>query len=194
MNEGIVYVLTNPAMPKLVKIGKTGRGVETRLNDLYTTGVPLGMLRALEADTKKGRGIAEAQFLESYDGDGCTSLRVGKNGTGEMRSYSSCHVSLFCGVQDEVLRELINGSDASGKFARLNMVKCPLRPLKLKDDPITLEEQKAYEKAEHSLTFWARKLYELRPQTYQLSLKLAGISTAGFMLTSWRLCGHQRRR
>ena len=41
MNDGIVYVLTNPAMPKLVKIGKTGRGVETRLNDLYTTGVPL---------------------------------------------------------------------------------------------------------------------------------------------------------
>ena len=28
-------------MPGLVKIGKTGRGVETRLNDLYTTGVPL---------------------------------------------------------------------------------------------------------------------------------------------------------
>lgn len=41
MNEGIVYVLTNPAMPRMVKIGKTGRGLETRLNDLYTTGVPL---------------------------------------------------------------------------------------------------------------------------------------------------------
>ena len=41
MSEGIVYVLTNPAMPKMVKIGKTGRGVEARLNDLYTTGVPL---------------------------------------------------------------------------------------------------------------------------------------------------------
>lgn len=41
MNEGIVYVLTNPAMPGMVKIGKTGRGVEARLNDLYTTGVPL---------------------------------------------------------------------------------------------------------------------------------------------------------
>ena len=40
-SEGVVYVLTNPAMPGLVKIGKTGRGVETRLNDLYTTGVPL---------------------------------------------------------------------------------------------------------------------------------------------------------
>ncbi len=33
-SEGVVYVLTNPAMPGLVKIGKTGRGVETRLNDL----------------------------------------------------------------------------------------------------------------------------------------------------------------
>ena len=44
MNEGIVYVLTNPAMPKLVKIGKTGRGVETRLNDLYTTGASLPLV------------------------------------------------------------------------------------------------------------------------------------------------------
>tara|TARA_Y100001968_G_scaffold85941_1_gene77010 strand:- start:690 stop:1307 length:618 start_codon:yes stop_codon:yes gene_type:complete len=41
MNEGIVYVLTNPAMPGMVKIGKTGRQVETRLSDLYSTGVPL---------------------------------------------------------------------------------------------------------------------------------------------------------
>ena len=41
MSECIVYVLTNPAMPGMVKIGKTGREVEARLNDLYTTGVPL---------------------------------------------------------------------------------------------------------------------------------------------------------
>lgn len=39
--EGIVYVLTNPAMPKLVKIGKTSRGMSARLNELYSTGVPL---------------------------------------------------------------------------------------------------------------------------------------------------------
>ena len=141
------------------------------LGVLLTRAELSGMLRGIEADTKRGRGTAEAQFLESYDGDGCTSLRVGKNGTGEVRSYSSCHVSLFGGIQDQVLRELINGSDASGKFARLIMVKCPLRPLNLKDDPITPEEQKAYQKAEHSLAFWARKLYELRPQTYQLSLE-----------------------
>lgn len=39
---GIVYVLTNPAMPGLVKIGKTTRGtVDARLNELYSTGVPV---------------------------------------------------------------------------------------------------------------------------------------------------------
>ena len=41
MNEGIVYVLTNPAMPGMVKIGRTGREIGARLSDLYTTGVPL---------------------------------------------------------------------------------------------------------------------------------------------------------
>ncbi len=46
MNEtpsaGIVYVLTNPAMPGLVKIGKTSRdSMNARLNELYSTGVPV---------------------------------------------------------------------------------------------------------------------------------------------------------
>lgn len=41
-NPGIVYVLTNPAMPGIVKIGKTVRGnVDARLNELYSTGVPV---------------------------------------------------------------------------------------------------------------------------------------------------------
>ena len=41
MNGGIVYVLTNPAMPGIVKIGKTCRELDSRLNELYSTGVPL---------------------------------------------------------------------------------------------------------------------------------------------------------
>ena len=41
-NEGIIYVLTNPAMPGLVKIGKTTQSdVTARISQLYTTGVPL---------------------------------------------------------------------------------------------------------------------------------------------------------
>lgn len=38
----IVYVLANPAMPGLVKIGKTTQSdVSLRMNQLYTTGVPV---------------------------------------------------------------------------------------------------------------------------------------------------------
>ena len=41
MADGIVYVLTNPAMPKMVKIGRKGNDIDTRLSQLYSTGVPL---------------------------------------------------------------------------------------------------------------------------------------------------------
>jgi len=40
-SSGIIYILTNPAMPGIVKIGKTAREIETRLGELYTTGVPV---------------------------------------------------------------------------------------------------------------------------------------------------------
>ncbi len=40
--EGIVYILSNEAMPGLIKIGITKRDeLEARLNELYSTGVPL---------------------------------------------------------------------------------------------------------------------------------------------------------
>ena len=40
-NSQIVYLLTNEAMPNLVKIGKTTRSdIKTRMNELYSSGVP----------------------------------------------------------------------------------------------------------------------------------------------------------
>ena len=42
LSNEIVYVLTNPAMPGLVKIGKTSqKDIADRMRQLYTTGVPL---------------------------------------------------------------------------------------------------------------------------------------------------------
>lgn len=40
MSRGYVYILRNPCMPGLVKIGKTTRTVEARVAELYQTGVP----------------------------------------------------------------------------------------------------------------------------------------------------------
>ena len=40
--DGIVYVLSNEAMPGLIKIGLTTRNeLQSRINELYTTSVPV---------------------------------------------------------------------------------------------------------------------------------------------------------
>lgn len=40
MSKGYVYILKNPSMPGLLKIGKTTRSVAQRCNELFVTGVP----------------------------------------------------------------------------------------------------------------------------------------------------------
>lgn len=40
MSKGYVYVLSNPSMPGMVKIGRTERSVQQRANELWQTGVP----------------------------------------------------------------------------------------------------------------------------------------------------------
>ncbi|GAA4736423.1 GIY-YIG nuclease family protein [Flavisolibacter ginsenosidimutans] len=41
-NQGIVYILTNPAIPNMIKIGMTTHeDVKLRMAQIYTTGVPL---------------------------------------------------------------------------------------------------------------------------------------------------------
>lgn len=40
MSKGYVYILSNPSMPELVKIGRTTRSVGQRASELWQTGVP----------------------------------------------------------------------------------------------------------------------------------------------------------
>ena len=53
--QGIVYILTNPAMPGLVKIGQTTNEITNRMIELNTTGVPFPFdcLFACEVDNCK---------------------------------------------------------------------------------------------------------------------------------------------
>ena len=52
-NKGIVYVLTNLAMPGLVKIGMTTRdSVDSRMTELYSTGVPVPFECAYACEVK----------------------------------------------------------------------------------------------------------------------------------------------
>lgn len=52
--QGIVYVLTNPAMPGIVKIGMTEKqSIEKRMKELYGTGVPLPFECKFACNVKK---------------------------------------------------------------------------------------------------------------------------------------------
>ncbi len=96
-----------------------------------------GLLTAVSNEVKTGRGTAEAQLLETFDGDGSTSIRVEAGA----RSYERCHVSLYGNIQPAKLRSLINGEDATGKFARFLFVRVSARPLQLRVDDPTAEER-----------------------------------------------------
>lgn len=64
MEEGIIYILTNSAMPGLVKIGMTTRDeVEVRMNELYTTGVPVPFECAFAGKTESLRKVERALHI-----------------------------------------------------------------------------------------------------------------------------------
>lgn len=57
----IVYVLTNPAMPGLVKIGFTAQEeAETRIYQLYSTGVPVPFAVEYAATVENGENVESA--------------------------------------------------------------------------------------------------------------------------------------
>lgn len=65
--SGFVYVLTNPAMPGIVKIGRTNRSVVARSEELWTTGVPAPFEVHCEVkfpDCHLAEAIAHREFEE----------------------------------------------------------------------------------------------------------------------------------
>ena len=123
------------------------------------------LLRAMDADTKRGRGTAEGQFLELFDGGGNTSYGV----VAGARHYDASMVSVFGNIQPDALTELINGKDATGKFARLLCVKVPLVGLNLRDEDETPEEEAELHEARKVLAKYADRFHKSPPRVYKLS-------------------------
>ncbi len=60
-NKQIVYVLTNPSMPGLVKIGKTTQlEIDDRMKQLYSTGVPVPFECAFACNVKDATEVEKA--------------------------------------------------------------------------------------------------------------------------------------
>lgn len=61
---GIVYVLTNPAMPNLVKIGRTSTDdVNKRMKELYSTGVPFEFQLAFACRVENTEEVEKALHI-----------------------------------------------------------------------------------------------------------------------------------
>ena len=64
---------------------------------------------------------------------------------------------------------MINGQDATGKFARFLFVGIPNQPLELRDEDPPDEDIAAFEAAESTLRRYAEKLFALPYRTYHFS-------------------------
>ena len=71
-NEGIFYIISNPAMPGLVKIGKTSN-LELRMRSLYSSGVPLPF-RVIYA-----KKVKDYSFVEKKLHSGLRTVRENMN-------------------------------------------------------------------------------------------------------------------
>ncbi|QNJ06492.1 hypothetical protein SynMEDNS5_01777 [Synechococcus sp. MEDNS5] len=123
-----------------------------------------GLLQAVEADSKRGRGTGEAQLLELFDGTGTTSIRV----DGGSRHYERSHVSLLGNIQPLKLKELVNGEDSTGKFARFLFNQLPVMPLALRDEDPSEQERHDHDKAQWLLKQCAERFHQLTPTSLEL--------------------------
>ena len=149
----------------------TGEGLADQLTAHEGNGVPLLVLRDEVAalfdsfgkykQGGKGSGGDEQQLLEIFDGDGFHSLRVGAG-----RAYNRCHVSLYGGIQDDVLRRLIASGDANGKWARCIFVPLPEMTYLLKKP--TTEDRDQRRNAEQVLKQLVDDLFTEAPRVFEL--------------------------
>lgn len=122
-----------------------------------------GLFGSLNA-YRQGRGADEQQLLELFDGHSYTSLRI----SAADRSFERCHVSIYGGIQPEVLSALVKGGDPSGKWARFLFSPLPRRTAPL-PTVITPEQELAVRDGADTLATVARSVHCLPPATYALA-------------------------
>lgn len=71
--NGYVYILSNPAMPGLLKIGYTERAIQERVNELNNTGLP--SLFEIEATFESSKPHHDEQKIHNY----LSNYRYSKN-------------------------------------------------------------------------------------------------------------------
>jgi hypothetical protein len=97
MSKGYVYILTNPAMPGVVKIGRTTSTPEARAAQLYQTGVPTPF------EVVHSVVSPNCQELEALAHQSLSDKRLSS-----AREFFECESSLAIGVLNFCLEEQLS--------------------------------------------------------------------------------------
>jgi hypothetical protein len=125
MEYGIVYLLTNPVMPGLVKIGMTAQeDIEKRMRELYTTGVPVPFECQFACKVKKGDCVKIEKALHAA----FAPQRVNANREFFRIQVEQAkailelfhHTDVTEEVSDEIENDLTDDDKAATKKARLH--------------------------------------------------------------------------
>lgn len=82
MESGYVYVLSNPSMPGILKIGRSISGGKQRASALYSTGVPTPFVLEFEVF------VEDAAFIEKAAHESLTEVRLA-----DTREFFKCEVA-----------------------------------------------------------------------------------------------------
>ena len=125
MEYGIVYLLTNPVMPGLVKIGMTAQeDIEKRMRELYTTGVPVPFECQFACKVRKGDCVKIEKALHAA----FAPQRVNANREFFRIQVEQAkailelfhHTDVTEEVSDEIENDLTDDDKAATKKARLH--------------------------------------------------------------------------
>lgn len=125
MEYGIVYLLTNPVMPGLVKIGMTAQeDIEKRMRELYTTGVPVPFECQFACKVKKGdcgkiEKALHAAFVPQRVNANREFFRIQVEQAKAILELFH-HTDVTEEVSDEIENDLTDDDKAATKKARLH--------------------------------------------------------------------------
>ena len=125
MEYGIVYLLTNPVMPGLVKIGMTAqKDIEKRMRELYTTGVPVPFECQFACKVKKGDCVKIEKALHAAFAPQCVNanrefFRIQVEQAKAILELFH-HTDVTEEVSDEIENDLTDDDKAATKKARLH--------------------------------------------------------------------------
>ena len=176
MEYGIVYLLTNPVMPGLVKIGMTAQeDIDKRMKELYTTGVPVPFecqfaCRVKKSDCVKIEKALHTAFESQRINANREFFRIQVNQAKAILELFH-HTDVTEKVTDEIQNDLTDDDKAATEKAQvhrpaLNFIQMGMQKgdvLIWKDDPsisviITSERKVSYKGEETSISALSAQL------------------------------------